>query len=77
MWENEQKVQFFLACFLALLPDRPRFRLMVDLAIGLTVGLAIGEAELTGGEVAVGFSGWFLWNELISFLKYCTAEMGF
>ena len=46
----------FLACLLALLAGRPRFRLVLALAVGLTVGLAIGGAELMGGEVAVGFS---------------------
>ena len=28
------------------------------LALGLTVGLAIGEVESIGEEVVVGFSGW-------------------
>ena len=69
MWENEQKVQFFLACLLALLAGRPRFRLVVDLAVGLIVGLVIGRAELIGGEVAIGFSEWSLWNDLINFLR--------
>ena len=77
MWGNEQKVQFFLACMLALLAGRPHFRLVVDLAIGLTLGLAIGGAELIGGEFAVGFLRWSLWNELISFLRCCTAKTGF
>ena len=53
-WDNKQKVQFFLACLLALLASWPRFGL-VNLAVDLTVGLAIGEAELMGGKVAVGF----------------------
>ena len=50
---------------------------MVDLAVGLTIGLAIAGAELTSKEVAVGFLGWSLWNELISFLRYCIAKTGF
>ena len=58
MWENEQKIQSFLACLSALLADRPGFRLVVDLTVGLTVGLPIGGAELMGGEIAGGFSGW-------------------
>ena len=60
MWENKQKVQFFLAHLLALLAGWPRFCLVVDLAVGLTVGLAIGVAELIGGKVAIGFLGWSL-----------------
>ena len=57
MWGNKQKVQFFVARLLALLAGRPRFRLVVDLVFGLTLGLAIGGAELMGQEVAVGFLG--------------------
>ena len=39
-----------------LLASRPCFGLVVDLAVGLTVGLtAIGGAELMGGEVAASF----------------------
>ena len=75
MWKNEQKVQFFLACLLMLLAGRPRFRFVMSLA-GLTVGLAIGGVRLTGREIAVGFSGWSLWNELISFLRCFIAKMG-
>ena len=33
------------------------FRLMIDLVIGLILGLAISRAELTGREVAIGFLG--------------------
>ena len=43
-WEKEQKVQFFLTRLLALLAGWPRFRLVVDLAVDLTVGLAIAKA---------------------------------
>ena len=74
MWENEQKVQFFLARLLALLSGRPCFRLVVDLAIGLTVSLAMGGAELMDKKVTVGFSGWSLWNNLINFLRCWIAE---
>ena len=35
----------------------PPFRLVVNLAISLTVDLAIGGAELRGKEVAVDFLG--------------------
>ena len=59
-WENKQKVQFFLARLLALLAGRHRFRLVVDLAVGLTIGLAIGGAELMDEKVAVGFLRWSL-----------------
>ena len=55
IWENKQKVQFFLARLLAMLAGRPRFSLVLDLAVGLTVDLAIGKAESMGKEVAVGF----------------------
>ena len=54
-WENKQKVQFFLAYLMALLAGRPRFRLVVDLAVGLTISLAIGGAELMCGEIVIGF----------------------
>ena len=60
MWENKQKVLFFLAHLLPLLADRPRFRLVVDIAVYLTVDLAILKLELMSGEVAVGFSRWYL-----------------
>ena len=75
MWENEQKLKFFLACLLALLAGQPSFRFMIGLA-SLTIGLAIGGTELTIGKVVIGFSKWFLWNKLISFLKCCIAEIG-
>ena len=62
-WEEDDftgtitnSIQFFLAHLLALLAGQPCFRLEVD----FTIGLAIGKVELMGGEVAVGFSGWFL-----------------
>ena len=44
----------FLARLLAPTAGWPHFRLRVRL--GLTVGLAIDEAELMGREIAVGFS---------------------
>ena len=46
------KTQFF-ACLLAPPAGWPCFRLSVGL--GLTVGLAIGGAELMGGKFAVDF----------------------
>ena len=75
-WENKQKVQFFLACLLAFLASWPCFRLMIDMAVGLTIGLAIGGAESTGRKIAVGFLGWSLWKKLISFLRCFPAEIG-
>ena len=51
-----QKIQFFFAYLLLLLAGWPHFRLVVDLAISLTIDLAIGGVELTGGKDAVGFS---------------------
>ena len=71
---NKQKVQFFLAYLLALLVDWPCFRFMVDLAVSLTIGLAIIEIESIDGEVIVGFLGWFWFNKLISFLRCYTAK---
>ena len=65
----------FLAFLLALLVNQPRFRLVVGL-VGLTIGLAIDGAELIGKEVAVGFSGCFLWKELINFFGCWTANNG-
>ena len=50
-----------------LFAGRPRFRLRG--LVGLTVGLAIGGAVSIAGEVAVGLSGWSLWNDLMSFLR--------
>ena len=58
MWENEYKVQFFWTCLLALLAGRPCFRLTS--LVGLVVGLAIGEAELTDGKIAISFPRWSL-----------------
>lgn len=37
---------------------------MVGLVVGLVVGLAIGGVVSTRGEVAIGFSGWSLWEVL-------------
>ena len=45
-----------LAHLLALLAGRPCFCLMIVLAIGLTIGLAIDGAELIGEKIAVSFS---------------------
>ena len=63
-----------LARFLARPVDRPCFCLRGS--VGLTVGLAISGVVSMAGEVAVGLSGWSLWNELMSFLKCWTAEAG-
>ena len=75
-WENKQKILFFLARLLALLASRPCFCLVIDLAVGLTIALAIGKAVLISIEVAVSFPGWFLWNDLINFLRCWTNEKG-
>ena len=45
-----------LTCFIELI-GRLCFRFTEGLTGGLTDGLAMGGAELRGGEVAVGFSG--------------------
>ena len=60
--DKKTQPQFFLAHLLAmLLAVQPRSCLVVG-SVGLTVGLAIGRAVSTGGEVAVGLSGWSLWK---------------
>ena len=41
----------------------------------MAVGLAIGGAVSMAGEVAVGLSGWSLWNELMSFLRCCSRPL--
>ena len=64
----------YLARFLVRPVGSPRFRLKGS--VGLIVGLAIGGAVLIVGEVAVGLSGWSLWNKLMSFLRCWTAEAG-
>ena len=58
----------FLACLLALLANYSSLRLVIGL-VGLTVGLAIGGAELMSGKVADGFSKYFLLKELMSFFR--------
>ena len=42
--------------------------------VGLTMGLAIGGAVLMAEEVAVGLSGWSLWNKLMNFLRCWTTK---
>ena len=61
-----------LAHFLAHLVGCPCFCLrgLAGLVVGLTIGVALSMA----GEVAIGLSGWFLWNELMSFLRCWTIE---
>ena len=63
-----------LVRFLARPVGRPCFYLRSSL--GLTVGLAIGDAVLIVGEVIIGLSGWSLWNKLMNFLRCWTAETG-
>ena len=45
----------FLAYLLTLLARQSRFHLGVNIAINLTVGLAITAVESMSGKVAVGF----------------------
>ena len=54
----------------------PVGRLRFCLAGSLIVGLAMGGAECKGTDVAIGFSGWFLWRVLTIFQKCMTAEEG-
>ena len=53
---EQAKGSIFLTRLLGVLVGWPRFCFVIGLA-GLTVGLAISEAELTGGEVTFGFLG--------------------
>ena len=61
MWElpkfvqKHDKIQFFLVYLLVLLANRPCFCLGGP--VGLTVGLAIGDAMSISGEVTVGLLG--------------------
>ena len=58
--DKKLEIQLFLARLLVLLAlaGWPHFCLMLGAsALGLAVGLAIGEAESIGGEVVVAFSG--------------------
>ena len=48
-------IQFFFACLLALLASWPHFCLVVDLAIGFSIGLAIGGAKSISKEIAFCF----------------------
>ena len=45
-------------------------------SIGLAIGLAIGTVMSMAGEVAIGLSGCFLWNQLMSFLRCCITKAG-
>ena len=64
--DKKAEAQVILAFLLALvLAGRPRFCLVAP--VGLTVGLAIGGAVLTEGDVAVGLSRFSWWNLLSSF----------
>ena len=57
----------------------PRFFLvaLVGLLLGQDiVSWSIGDVMLTGGEVAIGLLGLFLWKVPISFWKYYTANIG-
>ena len=65
---------YVLVHFVARPVGCPRFRFRG--LVGLTLGLAIGDAVSMVGEVAVGLSRWSLWNEVISFLRCWTAEAG-
>ena len=41
------------------------------------VGLAMGGTVLMALKIAIGLLEWSLWNELMSFLRYWTANAGF
>ena len=45
------------------LADQPRFFVRATMGLGISkvVSLAIGKAVSTGTDVAIGFSGLFLW----------------
>lgn len=45
-------------------------------AVSLTIGLAIGDIVSIALKITVNFSESFLYNKLISFLKYYTTKTG-
>lgn len=61
--------QFFIRLLASFLAGWPSFCLSHTGLKGLTIGLAIDEAVLRVEEVIVDLFGWFLWNELIIFLR--------
>ncbi len=71
--DKKLEVQVFLVRLLALLSfaNMSRFCLLETLALGLTVGLVIGEAESICKEVVVGLSEWLRWKVLMS-LRRCS-----
>ena len=71
--DSNSSLSSHLAHFLACPIGRPCFRF----AGSWIVGLAMGEAESRGADVAVGFSGWSLWKVLTIFRRCMTAEEGF
>ena len=44
--------------------------------MGITIGLAIGVALSSRGNIAVELLGWSFWNELMSYLRCYTAKAG-
>lgn len=50
-----------------------RFRFLLW-GFGQTVGLAVGEAKLTRGELSNSFSGWSIQKVLISLQRYFTPK---
>ena len=76
---EETEVQFFLERLRVLLAlvGRPYLHLAVDRSgENLTVGLAVGGAKSTRGEIAVDLFGWSLWKVLSSFQRYYTVDIG-
>ena len=77
-WTGKKKphcpISHSLTCFVEFI-GRPCFYFAEGLA-GLTDGLAIGGAESRVWEVAIGFSGWSLWNVEIIFRRCMTVEDG-
>ncbi len=76
--DKKLEFQLFLARLLVLLAlaGRPRFCLVLEASIGLTIGLAVAGAESIGGEVAVGLSGWSRWKVLMSLRRCSTTKAG-
>lgn len=70
------KARVFLVRLLALLTFAGQSRFCLVGLLSLIIGLAIDGPVLIDGKLAIDLSGWSLWNELMSFLRCYTVEIG-